>query len=764
MSAQTAKSDFFVAGGTLPSDSPSYVKRPADDELFNLALAGEFCYVLTPRQMGKSSLMIRTAERLKERGVRTAIIDLTLIGIAPIDQWYLDFLNLLAKPLKLTADLAAWWEDHAALGYVRRFTEFLREVVLTKIDGQVVIFIDEIDTTLKLDFGDDFFASIRAMYNARAEDPEFRRLTFVLLGVASPSDLIKDYARTPFNIGHAISLEEFDHSDAKVLQAGLEETLPGQGQDIFDRVYYWTNGHPYMTQKLCKEIADRKDGFWTHKRIDGLVTQQLLSEQARKETHIKNVRDLILNHPQHRQLLMLYRKILLGRKVADDERSHIQISLKLSGLVKVDNGCLQVRNEVYRHTFDLEWVTENTATDRTPVIARASIVVALIALGLSLYIVISPHLCSPSQWCPYSDQNLRGKTIFALAGCNNGTLFAGAVDGIYRRESGATDWILERSTRGEVHGLATSPDCAFIYAAVLNEGILLREDTTWFETTPPDMARAWTVALTDNRVVAGGDFGLRYSDADQVHKWYEAPIPIKGTVVNLTRNDGRIYAAVWGDGAWWADAQGNLDEWQPVAGNLDKVKALQVIGSPINGAPLFLGLDDGFFRWNGTRWEQGPQPWGDARTFWFVTDETGAYAGQEDNGVLHSNDGGVTWEQLITGWEAPPYRIRTLLMHSDNSGQRWLYAGSSEGIWRVLIPELLITVSPTVTASSTLTRGPTTTSTATWTIAPTQTGKPTTDTTLPMSTATASRSATPLRLPTNTPPLPPPPCPTPPPP
>ena len=47
--------DFFIAGGTLPPDTPSYVKRPADDELFKLALAGEFCYVLTSRQMGKSS-------------------------------------------------------------------------------------------------------------------------------------------------------------------------------------------------------------------------------------------------------------------------------------------------------------------------------------------------------------------------------------------------------------------------------------------------------------------------------------------------------------------------------------------------------------------------------------------------------------------------------------------------------------------------------------------------------------------------------------
>ena len=56
-------SEFYVAGGTLRASSPSYVERPGDEELFNLAQVGEFCYILTARQMGKSSLMVRTARR-----------------------------------------------------------------------------------------------------------------------------------------------------------------------------------------------------------------------------------------------------------------------------------------------------------------------------------------------------------------------------------------------------------------------------------------------------------------------------------------------------------------------------------------------------------------------------------------------------------------------------------------------------------------------------------------------------------------------------
>ena len=60
------KPEFYVVGGTMLPDAPSYVERNADKELFNALTNGEFCYVLTSRQMGKSSLMIRTASRLRE--------------------------------------------------------------------------------------------------------------------------------------------------------------------------------------------------------------------------------------------------------------------------------------------------------------------------------------------------------------------------------------------------------------------------------------------------------------------------------------------------------------------------------------------------------------------------------------------------------------------------------------------------------------------------------------------------------------------------
>ncbi|HEX9921957.1 MAG TPA: AAA-like domain-containing protein [Anaerolineae bacterium] len=394
MNTEIEAAEFYVAGGTLRPGSPSYVERPADDELFNLALAGEFCYVLTARQMGKSSLMIRTARRLRAQDVYSVILDLTKIGTeVSVEQWYLGLLTQLKRNLKLSVDLEAWWQKRQAVGHVQRFTDFLHDVVLQEIEGQVVIFMDEIDTTLNLDFSDDFFAAIRFIYNARATDVAYERITFVLLGVATPADLIKDRSRTPFNIGQGIDLSDFSRGDARVLQQGLQSDYPQAGEAIFHRIFYWTNGHPYLTQKLCLSVAEHKNGpqadphnnVWTNERVDELVEHLFLSKEARKETNLQFVRDSVENSPRRETILKLYRQVYTGKAIAEDERSLDQNRLKLFGLVRSEQGVLQTRNEIYRQIFNLDWIKENTPINwyRRLVVVLGLLVIVLIGVSVS---------------------------------------------------------------------------------------------------------------------------------------------------------------------------------------------------------------------------------------------------------------------------------------------------------------------------------------------------------------------------------------------
>ena len=232
------RTPYFVAGGTLGPHIPSYVKRPTDDELFERVLVGELCYVLTPRQMGKSSLVARTMVRLRNEQIGAVAVDLQDSGGLDEETFYLNILDELRRAFQIDVAVETWWDENGRLGASLRFRRFFTDHLLPQVNNRVVIFIDEIDTMLTMPFRDNFFAAIRALFNGRADNPELERLAFVLLGVASPSELIKDPDRTPFNIGSKINLQEFKPTDAKPLLKGLENVHPQQAKAILERIFY----------------------------------------------------------------------------------------------------------------------------------------------------------------------------------------------------------------------------------------------------------------------------------------------------------------------------------------------------------------------------------------------------------------------------------------------------------------------------------------------------------------------------------------------
>ncbi len=343
--------------------------RGADAELYERLLTGDFCYVLTARQMGKSSLMASTAKRLEGEGVHTAIVDLTRTGTergaVEGTQWYFGVTYEIHKKLGITELLRPWWQERADLPSVQRLTEFFREMVLATWLGRVVIFIDEIDSTIGLPFADDFFAAIRACHNARATDPAFERLTFALLGVASPDQLIRDTARTPFNIGYRIDLTDFTPEEACPLADGLHPD-PEVASRRLDRVLHWTGGHPYLTQALCRATEEKsREGAAAEAIVDPLVEDLFLSSRAqREETNLRYTRArLAAKGASGREILRLYQRVRGGRIIADEPTSPLFAQLKLSGIVKVSGDAnLAVRNRIYELVFTSEWAKSEMPT------------------------------------------------------------------------------------------------------------------------------------------------------------------------------------------------------------------------------------------------------------------------------------------------------------------------------------------------------------------------------------------------------------------
>lgn len=463
--------EFFNVGAPLHAVRPGYVRRPADDQLFETVVAGHYAHVIAPDRTGKTSLVASLSARLQNNGFKVAVLDLAQIserdGGTDAGRWYYSIAYRLSRQLRLKTDLQMWWQDHSILSNRQRLVEFYVQVILKNIQESIVVLVDGVEFVAELPFSEHLLASIRAAHNSRIAEPEFNRLGFVIFGECDPHNLVTDNQLSPFAVSTEIRLQDFTRQDLDVFATELNLSLE-QTEAALDRVFYWTNGHPYLSQKLCRAIARENVADEVEEIIDRLTLQQLAGRAAiSSEPHLSHLQRTVLDDTQdYEALLTLYGQIRKGITMACDADLALHRKLLAIGLVvENDAGDFEIRNRIYEAVFTARWANENLPLRwRGPAIA-AGVFLALIAIPFAYtqllpkpYLRVMANSTYDLETVSDAYQNLRS--------------FPGhvaAADRMYRFV--LEDRALQAADRNGIRDIAR-------YSALLPDGAALADDLT----------------------------------------------------------------------------------------------------------------------------------------------------------------------------------------------------------------------------------------------------------------------------------------------
>ncbi len=227
-----------------------YVERAADRQLRGIVEGmGRPGYVLVARQMGKTNLLLNARRTLERPDFLFVYVDLST-RLESLEQYFALLLNTahavhpqlfnsLSTPNFPRDDYSAATFDGILRGILRDYR------------GKLAFILDEIDSLANYSFSDRVFSHIRSMYFSRANFPDYGRVTYILSGVAEPSELIKDKNVSPFNIGQKIFLNDFSEQEFGYF---LQKAKLHVSREVADRIFYWAGGNPRITWEICSEV------------------------------------------------------------------------------------------------------------------------------------------------------------------------------------------------------------------------------------------------------------------------------------------------------------------------------------------------------------------------------------------------------------------------------------------------------------------------------------------------------------------------------
>ncbi len=326
--------------GQVPLESTLYLERPPNEARCYEAIAktGALIRIKAPRQMGKSSLMLRILNYASKQDYQTASLNFQLIdrdSLSSLDQFLQWFCNSITGELNLDDRLADYWKG--GVGSKNKCTNYFQRYLLPTLKRPVVLCLDEVDEVFQYqEIATDFFGMLRAWHEDAKLKPIWKNLRLVI--VHSKEVYIPlNINQSPFNVGVAIELPPLTQPQVMdlVQRHGLNWTEAEVAQ-----LMTMVGGHPYLVRAALYQIA----------RGEMSLAQLLQIAPTEGGLYGEHLRRHLLNLEGDEKLLAAMKQV-----VAVDHPVSISTSdafkLTSMGLVKFQNNSVVPLCDLYRQYF-----------------------------------------------------------------------------------------------------------------------------------------------------------------------------------------------------------------------------------------------------------------------------------------------------------------------------------------------------------------------------------------------------------------------------
>ncbi|MDZ8261281.1 AAA-like domain-containing protein [Nostoc sp. ChiQUE01b] len=245
--------------GTMDSESQFYIERPQD--AIAIATIGRRGVTLTikgPRQMGKSSLLIRVIDAAMKVNKQVAFLDFQLFDqntLTNADIFYQQFCTVLTEQLGIPNRTEEFWQQGA--GNNQRCTRYMESYLLKEVGGSLVLAMDEVDRMFDAEFRSDFFGMLRSWHNNRALPTKriWKQFDLALVTATEPYHLIANLNQSPFNVGEVLLLDDFTPEQVADLNQRHSSPLTRlQASQLMALLH----GHPYLVRRSLYLVASQQ--------------------------------------------------------------------------------------------------------------------------------------------------------------------------------------------------------------------------------------------------------------------------------------------------------------------------------------------------------------------------------------------------------------------------------------------------------------------------------------------------------------------------